>query len=335
MDSIVTPLGTEPFRGDAGSSTIPAAALAEFRRLYVVIARRAVVDVPALRGSYEEWKAWMAAAVEADYTPCVELIQANEQLAAWEAVLGVDRVSSFPVWISVALTEVCNARCSFCAYVPERVAKERVTLDDIRRADWLKFCKTFTPNGGGLGEPFAHPEIVELLEAIRVMAPFIKISIISNGSLLRPEAVRAVTGFVDTLKISMNAACQETYERTMSPLLWEKTLSNVRNVRDEKRRQGTHLPLLRAGYVLHLQNLDELPDFADVVHELGFQEVLVNVMYPPLAIPNRDLMTSQDSIFREPERAGAKVSALQDSCERLGLRLVKRLPAFPAPVRAA
>jgi MoaA/NifB/PqqE/SkfB family radical SAM enzyme len=100
----------------------------------------------------------MAAAVEEDYPPSHELIMANEQLAAWEAVLGVDRVSSFPVTVSVALTEVCNARCSFCAYVPERVAKEHVTLAEVQRADWLKFCKTFTPNGGGLGEPFAHPE---------------------------------------------------------------------------------------------------------------------------------------------------------------------------------
>ncbi len=110
-------------------------------------------------------------------------------------------------------------RDRFCAYVPERVATERVTLADVQRADWLKFCKTFTPNGGGLGKPFAHPEIVELLETVRVIAPFVKISIFSNGSLLRPEAVRAVTGFVDVPKISLNASCKKTYEETMSPLI--------------------------------------------------------------------------------------------------------------------
>ncbi len=210
-----------------------------------------------------------------------------------------------------------------------------MTLAEVQRADWLKFCKTFTPNGGGLGEPFAHPEIVELLETIRVMAPFIKIGIISNGSLLRPEAVRAVTGFVDCLKISLNASMQETYERTMSPLSWPKTLSNVRDLRDEKLRRGTQLPLLRAGYVLHRENLDELPDFAVLVHELGFQEVLVNVMFPPLAIPNRKLMTSRDTIFHEPVRAGIRIAALEAQCTHLGLRLIKRLPIFPTAPRAA
>ncbi len=270
----------------------------------------------------------MAVAVDDDYPPCRQIIQANEQLCAWESVLGVERVSSFPVTVSVALTEVCNARCSFCAYVPERVANERVTLADVQRADWLKFCKTFTPNGGGLGEPFAHPQIVELLDAIRLMAPFVKISIISNGSLLRPDAVRAVTGFVDVLKISLNAATEATYEKTMSPLTWSKTLANIRAVRDEKLRQNTRLPLLRAGFVLHLDNLDELPLVPALIEDLGFEELLVNVMYPPLAIPNRELMTSRHSIFNEPARARAQIALMEADCERRGLRLVKRLPVL-------
>ena len=329
LDSAVVPVPLDAALADAAAGpAMPAFALATFQRLYRTMTRRAHVDVPALRGTHEEWKAWMAAAVAEDFRPSPQLIQANEQLAAWESVLGVGRVSSFPVTVSLALTEVCNARCSFCAYVPERVATERVTLADLQRADWLKFCKTFTPNGGGLGEPFAHPEIVELLNAIRVMAPFIKISIISNGSLLRPDAVRAVTGFVDVLKISLNAATEATYEATMSPLSWSRTLSNVRAVRDEKLRQNTHLPVLRAGFVLHLDNLDELPLFPALVDELGFEQVLVNVMYPPLPIPNRELMTSRHSIFNDTERARARIAAMEEDCAGRGLRLVKLLPVL-------
>jgi len=56
----------------------------------------------------------------------------------------------------------------------------------------------------------------------------------------------------------------------------------VRRLRDEKLRRIAHLPLLPAGFVLHRDNLDELPDFPGLVHELGFQEVYVNAMYPPL-----------------------------------------------------
>jgi pyruvate-formate lyase-activating enzyme len=301
-----------------------------FQELYRDVVRPSAVDVPALRGSYESWKAYIEAAVREDAPPSRELILANEQLAAWEAHLGIGQVSSFPVTISIGLTEVCNARCSFCAYVPERVANERIELAQIARADWLKFCKTFTPNGGGLGEPFAHPEIVEIFEAIRRMAPFIKISVISNASLLRDQAIEAIAGSVDCLKISLSASTRETYERTMAPLKWDRTLSNLRRLRDEKRRRDTMLPLMRAGYVLHTENVEELPQFPSLIHELGFSELYVNVMNPPLPVESRQLMTASHSVFNVPDLARVRVAEMEAECARLGLRLIKRLPSFGA-----
>jgi hypothetical protein len=299
-----------------------------FQLIYSHVERGAAIDLPALRGGYEVWKAYIERAVREGAPASRELILANEQLAAWEAHLGIGRVASFPVTISVNLTEVCNARCSFCAYTPERVAAGRIKLEQIARADWLKFCKTFTPNGGGLGEPFAHSEIVEILEAIRKMAPYIKISIISNGSLLHDKAIAAITGFVDCLKISISAAKQETYERTMSPLKWDRTLSNLRRLRDEKQRRNTALPMLRAGYVLHTENVDELPQFPALIHALGFSELYVNVMNPPLPIASRQLMTRAQSVFNVPDVAAVRVAEMEAECARLGLRLIKRLPNF-------
>jgi wyosine [tRNA(Phe)-imidazoG37] synthetase (radical SAM superfamily) len=299
-----------------------------FQKLYGHVEHGAAVDLPALRGTYEVWKAYIDDAVRDDAPPSRELILANEQLAAWEARLGIGRVSSFPITISVSLTEVCNARCSFCAYVPERVGTERIELAQIARADWLKFCKTFTPNGGGLGEPFAHPDVVEIFQAIRKMAPHIKISVISNGSLLRDDAIHAITGFVDCLKVSLSAATQETYERTMAPLKWERTMSNLRRLRDEKRRRNTTLPLMRAGYVLHTENVEELPQFPALIHEIGFSELYVNVMNPPLPVESRQLMTRAQSVFNVPDLARVRVAEMEAECARLGLRLIERLPTF-------
>ena len=299
-----------------------------FQALYAEKKRAAVLDVPALRGSHEGWKAFIHDAVDDGVPARPELIVANEQLAAWEAVLGIGRVSSFPVTVSVSFTEICNARCSFCAYSPQQASAERVQLDDIQRADWLRFCKTFTPNGGSLGEPFAHPNTVEILRAVRTIAPFIRISIISNGSLIRRRAADAVVGFVDTLKISLNAARRDTYEKTMSPLKWDETLANLTYLRDAKLSARTRLPALRAGYVLHTENVEEFREFPGLIHSLGFTELYVNVMHPPRPTPGRELMTRRESIFSRPRGVRDSLEAAERDCETLGLRLVKRLPAF-------
>ena len=46
-------------------------------------------------------------------------------------------------------------------------------------------------------------------------------------------------------------------------------------------------------------------------------------------------MDSRYSIFNEPERAAARIAAMEAECERLGLRLVKRLLDFKTMPAAA
>ena len=283
-------------------------------------------DSRVLAGTYEQWRDLIADAVRNDAPPSPELIYANEMLSNWESFLKIGKVSSFPVTASVNLTDVCNARCSFCAYVPERVSSERVTLDQVRRADWLKFCRTFTPNGRGLGEPFAHPQICEILELIRELAPFIRISIISNGSIMRDRAIDAIVGFVDVLKISLNATRKETYEATMHPLKWDATMENLRRIRDAKQQAGVDRPYMRAGFVMHRHNMDEMPELPALARELGFTDIFVNTMSPPPSSPSRKLMTKDDSVYRVPELAAERLSELQRNCRLYDIGIADDLP---------
>jgi wyosine [tRNA(Phe)-imidazoG37] synthetase (radical SAM superfamily) len=304
--------------------------VARYRALPKRPSTRAVGNFPALLGDYESWKSFIADAVDQDARPSPELIKANWMLAAWETHLRIAKVSSFPVSVGVGVTDVCNARCSFCAYVPERVANRKMTLEQFERADWLKFSRNFRPNGSGLGEPFAHSQIAEILAAIRRNAPFIWMDSITNGSLLRGKVLDAIVAFVQYLYVSVNAARAETYEKTMRPLKWDTLMRNLEDLKAAKARAGTDLPRLRAGYVCHVHNLEEVLELPRLLKSLGFEELNVNQMLVPPQFSSADvpLMDIRDSIHTIPERADRVFRALEIEMRQQGLKLMKPLPSL-------
>lgn len=289
---------------------------------------RAAANFPALRGNYDDWRQFIRDAVEHDAAPSKELIAANEMLAAWEAHLGVGKVDSFPVTAGFVLTDVCNARCSFCPYVPERVTNSRLTLDKLERADWLKFCKNFTPNGGGLGEPFAHSQILEVLRIFKRNAPYINFGGITNGSLLRDEVIEELVGYASYLYISMHAARKETYEETLKPLKWNRLIANLEKLSAAKSDRNALIPRLRCGYVVHAYNVEELPELPHLLRDLGFMDLNVNPMMPPPPSDSRPLFTKHDSIYTVPEIADHAFRRLEEECARYEIPLVKPLPSL-------
>lgn len=282
-----------------------------------------------LAGTYAGLKKLIENARDPVVRSSPELIQVNAELAKWESHLGVGKVASFPVNIGFNITDVCNARCDFCAYAPERVSEQLLTLERLRALDWLKFCRVFRPNGGGLGEPFAHPRIGELFETLQSIAPHIRINIISNGSIVRDKLLKVIVGYVDFLYVSMNGATKETYEQIMPPLKWDRLIRNLTAIRDEKIRRNTHLPRMAAGFVVHKQNLFDLPKFPRVLREIGVEELNVKPMVPPPSCSvSAGLRTQADSIFTIPDEADQVFRELEGECRRWGITISRPLPSL-------
>ncbi|WP_444946760.1 radical SAM protein [Microbulbifer sp. VTAC004] len=299
------------------------------------IRTRTYGNFPPLRGNYEDWKSFIEDAVAEDAKASFELIEANQILAAWETALGIGKVSSFPISISASITDICNARCNFCAYLPERVSNQKLSFDQFQKANWLKFCRAFRPNGGGLGEPFAHPKILEILEQLRETAPYLSLGSVTNGSIMRPEVADIVAQYFSYLYVSVNAARKETYEWTMAPLKWERFVDNMDRLNDLKQRHGRERPWLRAGYVVHSGNLDELPELPALLRRFGFKDLNVNPMVPPPQYGRNQLLTEEASIFKIPHRADHVFRQLEQECAIHGIALSKALPSLKKLLGAA
>jgi wyosine [tRNA(Phe)-imidazoG37] synthetase (radical SAM superfamily) len=132
--------------------------------------------------------------------------------------------------------------------------------------------------------------------------PYLKTRVISNGSLLYQRNVQAIGGYLYRLNISLNAARKDTYERTMK-LKWDKTMKGILRLQEYKAKLGFILPHVSASYVVHRDNLEELPEFPGLLRSLNIDRVFLHIMDPPaerwrMRYPY--LMGIEDSVLAEP-----------------------------------
>jgi molybdenum cofactor biosynthesis enzyme MoaA len=96
------------------------------------------------------------------------------------------------LWFQVAGT-ICNLTCAHCfiSCSPTNRSFEMMSRAEVERllAESVRFgVREYYFTGG---EPFAHPEIVEILESALRYGPA---TVLTNGTLLRPERVERLAG---------------------------------------------------------------------------------------------------------------------------------------------
>ncbi len=282
---------------------------------------------PEPPGTYETALADMEHALEHDLPPSPRLIQINNRLAAWEAYLKIGKVKSFPSILHVALNDICNARCAFCIYSPERSTGKFVSAEDIRRAKWLKYVQAFFPNAG-LSEPLVHPEITDILETVRENAPYINMHMTTNLSLLNDRLISSFVGHLSVLIVSLNAASRDTYEFLMPPLKWATVTANIRATVKAKQAANARLPEIQAGYVLNRHNFQELPTLPAVLSDLGVFATRIIEFAVPGPIASRKLLSFEDRIPNDRSAIEDVFGRFRHHCEAYGVKLTHPLPAI-------
>jgi MoaA/NifB/PqqE/SkfB family radical SAM enzyme len=101
--------------------------------------------------------------------------------------------------INLEVTKKCNAHCNFCDYWK--------TKDEKALTDFLPIVRHFDPISIVLtgGEPLLRDDITEIISSIKSDRPLVRLSMITNGILLKPEiADRLFEAGLDQLSISLD-----------------------------------------------------------------------------------------------------------------------------------
>lgn len=184
-----------------------------------------------------------------------------------------------PVRVDIDITQVCNARCTFCFSRPYQTQEYRKAT--VRRATLrevlpqLRELGTRTVRFCGGGEPFAHPEIDALLALPHEHD--LAFCVITSMDLVDDARASGILDHVDHLRWSVNAGSDRTRLAIHRPARGASLLSqSIRRVQQLVRRRSAESrrkPLIWATYLIVPENVHEIVDCARQMHEIGVDSI--------------------------------------------------------------
>lgn len=132
---------------------------------------------------------------------------------------------------------------------------------------------------GGFGEPFVHPEIIDMIKSVKMLgAP---VEIITNGILLDEKCSEELINIgLDMLWVSIDGASPECYGELRPQGSLVNVVENLKALKKFKIKKGSKLPRLGISFVATKHNVNEFPDVIKLGYQLGVQKYLVTNVYP-------------------------------------------------------
>src|SRR5262245_15611964 len=205
-------------------------------------------------------------------------VWANYVVNLWEYEHGVEELTSYPWNITIPMTEVCNARCTFCSspLVPDPKA---LATHEVRHfADALRYAVDVSLQG--LGEPLAHPHFEDIARELgKYLSPVARLEIITNGWLLsgrRWELLKSLG--INSIQVSVNAATDRTHQIAMGsrPGTFDQVVKNIQDALADLDWSG----FLKASMVVTRHSLPEIPQFLDLLVSKGVRVFQFNALLP-------------------------------------------------------
>ena len=229
----------------------------------------------------------------------------------------------------------CNLRCQMCSiqfrqdgppYGPPAFMRFELFTSLLDQMPALRELHL-----QGLGEPMMHPRYFDMVAY--AVGKGIRVTTNSNLTLLNARrAERCVASGLHTISISLDGATAETYERIRVRAHFDRVMTNVQRLLDERDRQQSVTPHLRLVMVIMRQNLAELPDIVRLAHRYRMESLFVQHLchdfgetsLPTTYQPMRAFVEEQTLLNEQPERVERYFSAARAVAHEVGIEL--RLP---------
>lgn len=178
-----------------------------------------------------------------------------------------DKVFSKPLYIQIEPTLKCNLRCKMCYGTYKRRDCKDMDFDDFKKII-DQFPSAATIHLQGLGEPFLHKDIFQMIDYIKSKKK--QASLTTNGTLLdEPIVDKILKSGLDFLEFSIDAATAKTYENIRTGANFEDVLSNIRRLTSKIGDK----PQLKVLTVVMEENYKELPDLVKLLHNLKISSI--------------------------------------------------------------
>lgn len=148
--------------------------------------------------------------------------------------------------LTTGVTNICNAKCSFCAY-PKVVANKTLQTGVMSFAIFKKAVDEWAALGGRfmdltpvVGDPLIDPGIVQKIDYARNVAKIEDVVMTTNAILLNRNETykKVIDAGISGVFISTASTNQEAYEKTYGVKHYEEMMSSVRHLLEYNHSKG-------------------------------------------------------------------------------------------------
>lgn len=132
---------------------------------------------------------------------------------------------------------------------------------------------------GGFGEPFAHPDLLDMVAAAK--AESCPVELITNGTMLGEATLRTLVRIgLDRLWVSIDGATPESYADVRLGDALPQVLESLARLRELRNATATSLPRLGIAFVAMKRNIADLPEVIRLGRHLGADRFSISNVLP-------------------------------------------------------
>ena len=219
-----------------------------------------------------------------------EVDQYKNYRKEFDLAASFEKIPQYPIHVDIEIDNFCNFACTFCPIgQPEskfhsqyKVIKK---IDEDKVYKILEECKLIGVKSvqfSLVNEPLANKNIFKYINyASKLDIP--DISIVSNAYLLNEKNCKEILNSgLKKIQFSLDSFSQASYSerrlKSLKPANYQKTVNNIINFLELKKKQNKIFPLVRVSFIELDNNKHEIDDFkkfwADKVDTIHFQKLI-------------------------------------------------------------
>jgi MoaA/NifB/PqqE/SkfB family radical SAM enzyme len=163
----------------------------------------------------------------------------------------------------------CNHKCSFCSNSDERTIKYKTSLEEFRivMRNVLQYVQSDELGLSAKGEVLVNQDFSKIVKSAKEEFGFEYVYISSNGALMdEKKAVEVIEAGLDSIKFSINALTQSSYEAVHKADDFEKVVKNFKMLLRLKRERYPQLKLFLSS-VIDMSKEDLEQSFREIFEE--------------------------------------------------------------------
>jgi radical SAM protein with 4Fe4S-binding SPASM domain len=233
--------------------------------------------------------------------------------------------SGLPTLATIEPTTRCNCRCLYCRALISKTEMGSLQSRDMTLEDFdmvlkkLPFIRRF--EFVGLGEPFLHPHLFDMI--IRINRNGKKTCVSTNGTILDENTcVNIIRSGVDHLRLSIDSTDPDTFAKLRVGAELEQVKAGVRRLVNLKRRMKSKTPHLILSVVASRENQGELKNIIRLAQSLEVPVVRIRNLYAPLPemqkkkIPDLENLKLVEELTDFAQRLQIELHTFAEECLR-------------------